>query len=86
MTENEVKKKLKELFEEVINEIAKEKSDCLAIWIEWVNGEPKRIDYEFGAGVCECGEWAYHCDICLDYEYERGKEDGRKECEGYYGV
>jgi len=81
-----VKEKLKEMFEKVVEDIVKHKVDSVAVWIKWVNGEPAEIQYELNAGVCECGEWACYCQSCLDYEYEKGKEHGWRECERYYGV
>jgi len=79
----EVKKKLMKLLEKVAEDLARENADSVAIYIKWECGEPKEIEWELYAGVCECGEWAVFCRGCLDTAYERGKEEGRRECEMY---
>jgi len=78
-----VKEKLMKLFERVAEDLAKTGKDSVAIWIKWVDGEPEEIQYELGAGVCECGEWAYYCGYCYDQAYEDGLKDGRRECDDY---
>jgi len=79
----EVKEKLMKLFEKVAEDLAREGYDSVAIWIKWENGEPVDIEWELGAGVCECGEWAYYCHSCYNSAYDRGFDDGRRFGEGY---
>ena len=78
-----VKEKLMKLLERVTEDLARNKNDSVAIWIKWENGEPIDIEWELGAGVCGCGEWAYYCGACYDSAYERGVEDGKRYGEGY---
>jgi len=78
-----IKKKLMEMFEKVAEDIARHGVDSVAIWIEWLEDEPVRMEWKLEAGVCECGEWAYHCDACYDNAYNKGFEDGKRECEMY---
>ena len=83
----DVKERLTKLFEKVIEEMAKNKKDTIAIFVRWNNGIPEEIEFEFDAGVCECGEWATRCERCYEYNYDVGYEEGYKkgkeEC-GYY--
>ena len=79
----EVKEKLMKLFEKVAEDLAKNKKNSVAIWIDWENGVPVDIDWELGAGVCECGEWATRCEGCYDSAYDTGFDDGRRFGEGY---
>ena len=78
--ELDVKERLMKLFEKVAEDLARNKKNSVAIWIDWENGVPVDISWELGAGVCECGEWAYHCKYCYDSAYE----DGYSDCENEY--
>ena len=80
----EVKEKLMKWLERVAEDIVKEKADSVAIEITWGNGEPINVEWKLGAGVCECGEWAYHCHACYDSIYEEGVREGKIQGESYW--
>jgi len=77
------KRELMKHFEKIAEEMARNKQCNVAIHVYWKNGEPKDVEWEFGAGVCECGNWAYWCDACKEYEYEVGYKDGLQKGQEY---
>ena len=77
------KAKLMKHFEKIAEEMARNKQCNVAIHVYWKNGEPEDVEWEFGAGVCECGNWAYWCDACKEYEYEKGYKYGLQKGQEY---
>jgi len=73
------KRELMKHFEKIAEEMARSKRSSVAIYIYWKNGEPEDMEWQIGAGVCECGEWAYWCDACKENEYETGYRYGLKK-------
>ena len=68
-------------FEKIAEEMARNKQCNVAIHVYWKNGEPEDVEWEFGAGVCECGNWATWCDACKEYEYETGYRYGMRKAQ-----
>jgi len=75
------KAKLMMHFEKIAEEMARTKKNSVAIYIYWKNGKVEDVEWQIGAGVCECGEWAYWCDGCKENEYETGYRYGMRKAQ-----
>jgi len=61
-----VNAELQKIVAEIIERLTETDRVDIAICV-WRDYEGEiHVDYEFGVGVCECGEWAIHCDGCYE--------------------